>query len=337
MLKLQKVRRRLMKTHALHLYRHLFAAAPSAVTLACFAIFAGQAISVRVASGLDLAQLQEVEEPIAGGENLACAPPVVISLRKGPTGVINLQDDSVFAQFFANDTILSASDAPHCVAWLRSTRKIPLSAGTLIVTGDMVGQPDGPAAPIRVGFDPEYFAHLAYLDRPPFLFRQGTAQVLKVKTTGTATFPAFPPTRLRSAGFPLLTILTPVLDDAGNLTISSTKGLRITWRIPLAAGTARVGVSLLFLFAPGRVGEVRCGAPVSAGKMVLPASLLTAVKQRLSPNAPIGGAEFYISLGDQRIRNVNGASYVIEVRPTVVDDLYTYGTTFGGLLGAVLD
>jgi hypothetical protein len=188
-----------------------------------------------------------------------------------------------------------------------------------------------------VAFDPEYYEHHTFLGRPPFLFLQGRAQRLQVRTTGTATFPAFPLTRLRSAGFRLLTIITPVLDDTGNLIISSKKGLRVTWRIPAAAGTARVGVSLFFLFGPGKVGEVRCGAPVSAGKTVLPASLLTAVKQRLSPDAPIEGAQFRISLGDQRIREVNGASYFLEVSPTVVDDRYSYGTTFGELLGAVLD
>jgi hypothetical protein len=253
--------------------------------------------------------------------------------------VIELHDDWVHAQFWKNDTILGASDAPHCIAWWRSTAKLPSSAGTLIAGGDMVGQPNGPSAPIKVELNKELgYEYNAYLRRPPFLFLQGTTQTLNVETKGTSTFPAFPRTTFHTGGFHILKIITPTLSPQNTLTISSKKDMPVKWVVPSDPGSARVGVSLFFLFGfdTGGVGEVRCGAPVSAGKMIFPASLLSEMRKRLSPNAPIEGAQFRISVGDQMIRNINGASYFIEVSPTTVDDK-SYGTTFGELLGATLD
>jgi hypothetical protein len=72
-------------------------------------------------------------------------------------------------------------------------------------------------------------------------------------------------------------------------------------------------LTLWFVVGGGRVGELRCGAPVSAGKASLPASLLSAIKARLSPTKPIPGAWLRIYAGDQREVTVADTSYVFEL------------------------
>ena len=263
--------------------------------------------------------------------------PVLLRSRIGPTGVFEVHDDVITGMFFVDDTILHASDAPHCLAWLRSTNKPPIRAGVYTVGGTMIGEEWSLAAPLNVPWNDDYFQYLQFLNRPPVMFQQGTPETIKVSLSDTPLIPGLPVTTLHSAGFPLLTVLKPTLDENFNLIINSRTGLDVTWIVPPAASTERVGVTLTFLFGPGKVGEVRCGARVRNGKTKMPASLLTAVKQRLSPDARIEGAQFRVSLGDQREVRVNAASYYLEVSPTTHDGVHSYGTTFGELLGAMLE
>jgi len=255
--------------------------------------------------------------------------------RQGSTGVIELHDDWVRAQFFKNDTILHATDAPNCVAWIRSTDSVPVPAGSLKVGGGLVGKIGGPTEPVFIHFNPEFFEYSYFIPSSVKLFQQEKVAMLYVQTSGKPTFPSIPLVSLQTAGFHILSVINPVLVNNG-LTISSKNGLAISWVVPNSVGSERVGASLFFLFGNSKVGELRCGAPVLAGKMTLPASLLSVIRNRLSPLAPIEGAQFRISLGDQKELQINGGSFFFEVSPTIVDDS-AYGSTFGELLGATLD
>ena len=249
----------------------------------------------------------------------------------GSTGFFEIYPDLVQGYVRQRDTILRASDAPDCVAHLRSNTS-PLSpGGDVTVGGDNVGQVNGPPAPIVVSPD-QNNQYVYFLDNPPVLYPAGSSLRVQVKTSGAVGVPAMPLTTLRSPSFSTIHVSKPVVPPGADIPIPSTAPFEILWTIPGANAGAqnrknrknRMILSLMFIIGNERMGELHCGAPVNAGRATLPASLLRALKQRIAPNP---GASLRIRAGDQREVVVDGASYVLQLAAGNETDFNEVGAT----------
>lgn len=264
------------------------------------------------------------EETGAAAEAVCAGPGAVVTETHGPYATISIYHDAVFGDFYANGTILRASDSTACVGRIRAQTTGKSLAGQMTVTSPFLAKTGAPSATIIVDADPldnEYF----FVGGPPFVFPRDRSVGVRVETTGASGIPALPATVLRSASFPFLEVTRPLIPPAGEIVIPSDHDFRVVWKMPArrrhpAAGggdgecgeDARVVVSLWFISGTLLDGEIRCGFPVSARQGVIPASLLGEMRERISPDSSIG-ALLDVKLGDQREVRPDGASYVLEL------------------------
>ena len=246
----------------------------------------------------------------------------------GSTGFFEIYPDLVQGNFHRRDTILRASDAPDCVAYVRSNTSPLVPGGDVTVGGDNVGQVGGPPFPIVVSPDAQN-SYVYFLDNPPVLYPAGSSLRVQVKTSGAAHVPALPKTTLHSPSFPTIHVSKPVVPPGADVPIPSTAPFEILWTIPDANAGAQnrknsMILSLMFIIGNERMGELHCGAPVNAGRATLPESLLRALKRRIAPNP---GASLRIRAGDQREVVVDGASYVLQLAAGNETDFNEVGAT----------
>lgn len=262
---------------------------------------------------------------------------VVITATVANSAWIQIADDVIFAAFYEDNTILRASDAPHCFALLRSSSK-PLSpGGDITVGGDAVGTDGGPPAAVKVT-QPANNDYVNFMDPGQTVFPgPGTSARVQVETSGTDAFPALPVTTLRSSPLGTIQVTAPTLaDGSANIVVKSDRPLDIRWALPdgglpdAGAAEPKISTSLWFLWKGARVGELHCGAPVSAGQTTLPASLLGELKRRISAATPIDGASLRIYHGDHREVRVGDNVYFLQLFRTVES------TSFGEI-AATLD
>lgn len=251
-------------------------------------------------------------------------PPLVVTETEGPYGTVSIFPDAVFGDFFASGAILRASDSTACVGRIRPIPEGKSLVGEMKVTSPFLALTGAPSATVILDqdVDNEYI----FIGGPPFVYPRDRRVSVSVETTGGSGLPALPKTELHSASFPFLEVLEPVIPPVGELVIPSDQDFHVIWKPPVhgkgrsAVGAssrseARVVVSLWFIAGFTLDGEIRCGFPVSAGRGVIPASLLREMRERISPDAPIPSAILNVFLGDQREVRPGGASYVIELGP----------------------
>ncbi len=272
-----------------------------------------------------------------------------LSVTTGLNGRIEIEPTSVLAEFRLEDTIIRASDAPGCVAMVRAAARESerIDVGTMRIGGDAVGQDGGIPSPLSPPFDSEGKYYYGSVGIGESLFFPGISSRVQVQIENgypEVGIHPMPVTTLRSSPFGMIHVLTPALPDAGSLVVRSDQDFNITWNVPTTGGAdaggagERMILDLFFLLGTGgaRAADIRCSAPVAAGRGSLPASLLREVKVRLSPSAPIEGAKLRIRSGDQREVVIPGgpggfdATYWIELSSPFESTDFAVEAGFGG-------
>jgi hypothetical protein len=251
------------------------------------------------------------------------------TLARGSTGRIDLGYNYVGAAFFDDDAILRAKAAPECVGYERSETKPPSNAGSLTVTSDAVGTATGLPGPVTIdaGYEAtNYYVYQAPVDQ---YFYAGDALALndarvevitgvapesiQVQVQATGRAPSFPPTHvttLRTPTFDEVTVTQPIEPAGGaDLIVPSTAPFIVNWDVPDPARVPRI-VMWMELFGQGRTGDIYCSWESSQGQGVVPAALLTHMRQLIGGAAPLTG---YLSVftGDGKEVAQGTSSYVI--------------------------
>ena len=254
------------------------------------------------------------------------------TLVRGSTGIIFLNYDSVGAEFYDDDAILRAKAAPECVGHERSGTKPTSNAGSLIVTSDAVGTPTGLPGPVTIDAGSSDVGNGYFYQAPVGqYFYLGDAVVLndagvevitdvapesiqvQVQATGMApSFPPTPVTTLRTFTFDEVTVTQPTEPAGGaDLIVPSTAPFIVNWDVPDPARVPRI-VMWMELGGQGRSGNIFCSWESSKGQGVVPAALLTDMRQLIGGAAPLTG---YLSVftGDGKEVAQGTSSYFILV------------------------
>lgn len=250
--------------------------------------------------------------PDSGSDAEVDAGPT-ISSEVGVTGYVRLFNDAIFAEFYEDDTILRASNAPECVVHVRSQSKPASPAGTLTIGGPVVGATGGPPEAITVEPDPEAGNGYAFFILDPDqggVFPSDDALQVVVESAGTDSFPAMAGQALRPPPAELVPVTAPAT-DAGVLTVDSTTSLPITWTAP---ATPQSGGRMIFEYsvidgpASSKIASIFCSYPLSAGSAAIPANLLAEVRARIGAGA-VGYLKVYAG-GAKEVADA-GVSYVL--------------------------
>ncbi len=265
----------------------------------------------------------------------------VVTETTAPSGIITVWPDALFGYFFTDNAVVRVSNAPECVVHLRASNKPFASAGDhLTFGGDFVGQDGG--FPTVQDFPPADQSAEAYQNAyevvggPPFFYPdendpRGLGSLsIQLATSGSDWVPAMPVQTLHSPAVPLVEVSKPVLPtDGTNIQVAHDSPFVVQWTVPAGdVANQRMVVSFSSLTSVNRIGDLRCGYPLSAGQATIPANVMTEYWSRLGGGAAgvLANGVLRILAGDQREVVVNGASYVIEIA--------THGgTSFGAPVG----
>jgi hypothetical protein len=229
-----------------------------------------------------------------------------ISSEVGAGAEILLYSDVLTAEFDEDDTVLHASDASECVAHVRAATKPPSSGGKLTVGGPVVGADGGPPATIEM--TPDQGNVYLYFDPSSAAFPSNDLLELQVQGAGTESVPAFPVQTLRTPPADPIAVTAPVAGSAA-LSVPSGEALQITWTPPTGAqADVQMNVNMVVSTA-SKKARLYCSFPVTAGTGKVPASLLTAVKNRIG--LPAFG-QIVLCGGGSKEYKATGASYVIQ-------------------------
>lgn len=240
---------------------------------------------------LDAAPDPEDATPDAG-------PTVERSL--GPTGLIQIFDDSAFAYFFEDDTVLRASDTPECVAYVRSETKPASPAGGI----DIIGS-DG-TDPVSIRVEPDETNFYGAFDP---VFPAGEELDLKLEMNATAVFPAIGVQTLRTPLAGSVSVNQPTAPAKGKLEVPSDRDFVFTWDVPTTTDGLRMQLHFADITSTnGRRAQIACTYPLAAGTARIPASLLDAVKAQLGGS---GEGFVYTFAGGGGELVVAGTSYVL--------------------------
>jgi hypothetical protein len=240
-----------------------------------------------------------------------------LTITTEPAGIIGIFDLGVEGDFFAGGNIIIRSKKSHeCVGRLMDVFS-DSPAGQMTLTSDTL------PTPLIMEPDPSYFFYFGPVGAPPFVFNVGERDLVTLETTGSPENPPLSPTQLHSAPVTFIQVFTPVIPPSGVIVVDSTKPFEITWQAPPQSddteddghGQNKMVVSLWALAGYTYVGEVRCGFDLDKGHGEMPASLLSEVKARVLPQAPIQYAALRVLAGDRREARAHGVSYVIELGP----------------------
>jgi hypothetical protein len=229
----------------------------------------------------------------------------------GATGKLNVYPFGVIASFHEDDTIIHSSEAPDCVAHVRSVTKPGSPAGNLTVGGDAVGKAGGPPAPVVIPPDSTADnSYVAFLDDPLLFFPQpGQGEHVQLSLEGTGSVPAMPVTSLTATVLDHVTVTVPMVPDSGTVSIDSTKAFALKWDVADAGAAApRVVAQFQNMFNAKKVVDIVCSWPLSAGQATIPASFLAAVKAQAGE---IEGGQIVLYLGDAKEATSAAHSYTI--------------------------
>ena len=241
------------------------------------------------------------------GEDADAGPTITSAV--GPTGFVRVFNDFIVGEFYEDDTIVRASNAPECVIHLRSGSKPASPAGTLTIGGPILGSDGGADQPVTVDADPAG-ANIYFVEGP--IFPPDDALLVHVEGAGTFAFPAMPVQVLRPPPADLVAVTAPALDDAGTLGIPSTKPLQVTWTAPAnAKADARMTFTFTGLDADvtASQGALYCSYPLASGQATIPANVLTELRTRVGGTNARGAIQVYA--GGSKEFSANGASYFL--------------------------
>lgn len=234
----------------------------------------------------------------APGDAASDAPPPDAQVDAGPTvtstlgstGYIRIYENTIQATFFEDDLVLRASDAPNCVARVRSLTKPRSGAGVLTVGGPIIGSDGGAPDAITIfGDDTNRYSY----DGP--IFGENPPSLI-VGMDATETFPTLSNQTLRPPPVGVVTITKPARPDAGDLIVVPTVDLEIAWTPPADTANLQLSVDYVAIEGLTRRANVYCSFPLASGTGRMPASLLTAVRAQLGGtasgllSATVGGA-----------------------------------------------
>lgn len=243
----------------------------------------------------------------------------------GNTGAVRIEQAYAQAFFKVDDLIVRSPAAPECVVHIGSGEKPSSSAGDFTLGGDAVGRDGGIPAPQTIVRGPDNVYGGGVPGGQSF-YNVGSRDRLQVAFSGTDFVAALPPTTVQGPAFGTIAVTSPTVPkavDAGadadppappTISVKTTEALRITWNVPADAGAVpadqKLIVTLFNLAATMRIGEIRCGFPLSRGSATIPAAVLKDLKDRLGP---IQFGFIYMRAGSFTEVTPGGASYVIEV------------------------
>lgn len=247
------------------------------------------------------------------------APEPTISRVTGSTGYVRVFNDAVFAEFYEDDTIVRASNAPECVVHVRSQSKPASPAGTLTIAGPVVGAEGGPDAPITIEPDPDGGnQYMAFADP---VFPAGDALQVWVEGTATESFPVMPAQVLRPPPADVVAVTAPAADADGALLIDSAAPLAIAWTPPAAPqADARMVFEMTGIddLDTSKIASLFCSFPLAAGSATIPANLLAEVRAQVGGTGSATGFVKAFAGGAKEFTG-GGVSYFLEVgRPDLV-------------------
>lgn len=276
----------------------------------------------------------------AEGTTATNSSPVTITSRIGPTGFIEILEYGIFASFYEDDQIITASNAPNCVAWVRGSNK-PISPA-----GDPFGQgPDITASSSTYGFNPiqiEPDSTNFYLFGDS-IFDATASATVQIETQGNVSVPRIPKLTLHSPGSGITKMITPVnipIPDGVYeiLVIDSDKDYEIAWE-PINPAPAKEMSASIFqivassVFGSSKLSQINCVFPYAAGQGKIPSSLLTEVRTRTLNGQPaftsvdaIPGIQVWP--GEARFINLRDANYFVYIsRSDSVNQLFPNGSS----------
>lgn len=236
-----------------------------------------------------------------------------MSTTVGYGGQIFVGADAVLASFYEDDSILHWSNAPGCVAFVRSPNKKVSAAGTLTVAGQVVGSDGGTDTNIVVDPDPDngYFYFGPVYPAVDTITASVQLEGLPPPFAALAADNYRPP---REAAVPITAPAAPDASTPPGITASSP--YTITWTAPTGGfvNDQQISVSLAVLGAAA-VGskntQLFCTFPLNAGTGTIPANVLTEVKARGGAGAL--DAQMHIYAGTAKEVKTGNGSYFVEV------------------------
>ncbi|MBX3210004.1 MAG: hypothetical protein KF764_33550 [Labilithrix sp.] len=244
-----------------------------------------------------------------------------ISAALGSTGYVQIRDTYIVGAFREDDTILRASNAPECVAHIRSATKPISPAGTLTIGGAIVGADGGPEQAIVVDpLDPTDPLYLYQPDPPPEVggvFPPTETLVVQIEGSGSLTFPLMPAQSLPSPAAGAIAFTKPAvdLDNPAPVVLPTSQAFEVTWTPPANPhADHRIILALQEVAAEEapRLGSLHCSFPIASGKGTIPANLLAELRSRVGGQGTAEGL-FHVLAGGYKEFTGGGASYVIEV------------------------
>lgn len=263
-------------------------------------------------SGSDASTTDTGSDAQQNGDTGADAGPVLTS-SVGSTGSIQIRQDAVFAEFYEDDVILRWSNAPDCVAHVRSRTKPQSQAGTLTVGGPIVGSDGGTDQAITVTPDPM----LGYVFIGP-VFPFTDALNVELSGTSTVAFPGIPVQTLEPSAAAEVVVSKPVLPDSGDLKIPHTSAFDIAWTAP-GSGTANKKIAFVLSISPtsaigAKVAILHCAFPLAAGQASVPANILADLRDRATAGTGTTNPTGFVHVfaGAKKEIAITTTSYVVE-------------------------
>jgi hypothetical protein len=281
---------------------------------------AGQRDTGSPAPLADAAPCPDATTPTETEDGAADAGPKFTSVVAA-TGIIEVADRSVTAQFYVDDSVIHAASAPECTIHLRTQTKPTSVAGTLKVGGTVVGSDGGTTTPISLDNKPYAYGGDVFPAGDPNL-------TVQIESTGNLVLPRLPVATLHTPLADEVAITKPLAEDGPDSIIyfSRTEPLSIEWTVPSGDLTNRQLI-VDFKEVSGDTAAIMslfCRYPLAAGSAHIPADVFAFMKEKLGVE-PFG--TFSIYTGEQKEITAGEASYVVQVhRP---DTTSYQGSVYG--------
>lgn len=264
--------------------------------------------------------------PDAGNEPDADAgPQVTVTEELGSTGLVNVTESSIQGQFWPDDTFIQSSDAPECVAFVRSTGKGRARAGDNIQVAGTTADGTAPQtyiAPVVTNSLSQLYVY-RYLN---FVYPAGSKSLIQVeKPMSFGAFAALPIQSLTSSPAAPLVVTKPALtelDGGGGyekLEISKAADYELAWTAPDGTVADHQLSVEFFLFTnvdTAKEGHLYCSYPLSAGTATVKKSILKAFGDQF-PSAD--GGSLFMYPGGHKLFKTNTpvpTAYVIRTYDT---------------------
>lgn len=262
----------------------------------------------------------------AGADADAVAPPTFTDALRS-SGHIRLAHDLVIGEFYVDDLEVRWSNSTECTMLVRTPAKAFGTAGTITIGGGIVGQDGGPTAAITI--PPPSTPDIYLYAGPDTILPFSNEFTVDIDQGPTADgFPALTPqTLVTSLNLPL-SIKTPTF-GATPLEVPVTKPFELTWTPPAGPGDLTKQRVLVDISVQptasdsGKVVNLYCAFPVTAGKASIPGEILADMKARSGGGETVGATLTVYGGGQSVVTVKNAMTYIIEA---ALDTSFDNGT-----------